>query len=314
VDRRRAFTTLLIGVTGLIGVAGLAEGRSASDIREAAWTQPGARLAVLTTEPGECLTLPSDREARALVALGRQLFRTPLLLGGQAARAGLSCASCHRSGRGNPDFLFPGLSGAAGTADVTSSFMSHSRGDGQYNPKPIPDLGRDLPRIGRDPATHALDDFLRGLVVEEFDGPPPSDRSMRALAAYVRAVTPLACAAPVGRPISLHVHVGEMMLGLAVVRREAERDDQADMRLVIGGLRDQLGQISARFAPLPKRQAALAGLDRRLAKLQNLAERDPDRFISALEKWQARFAALIPLLARDEPKSLFDPELLRESL
>ncbi|MGF7473737.1 hypothetical protein WFJ45_23635, partial [Salmonella enterica subsp. enterica serovar Minnesota] len=70
--------------------------------------------------------------------IGRAAFNSPLLLGGQAARAGLSCASCHRNGRGNPDFHFPGISGAPGTADVTASLLSSHRGDGQFNPKPIP--------------------------------------------------------------------------------------------------------------------------------------------------------------------------------
>jgi tetratricopeptide (TPR) repeat protein len=62
----------------------------------------------LSAEPAECLVEPAGAEARRSVAIGRIAFRAPLLLGGQAARAGMSCATCHRNGRGNPDFLFPG--------------------------------------------------------------------------------------------------------------------------------------------------------------------------------------------------------------
>src|SRR5687768_90851 len=71
--------------------------------------------------------------------------------------------------RGNPDFLFPGLSGAVGTADVTSSIMSSHRGDGTINPKPIPDLaGPPAERIvSRAAESRALESFIRGLIVEE---------------------------------------------------------------------------------------------------------------------------------------------------
>ncbi len=307
-DCRRAFAALLIAF------AGLAASGPVSPIREAAWTAPGGRLRALTSEPQECLTLPQDRITRERVASGRLLFRTPLLLGGQAARAGLSCASCHRNGRGNPDFLFPGLSGAAGSADVTSSFMSHSRGDGQVNPKPIPDLGRDAPKIDRDPAKSALEAFLRGLVVEEFDGPPPSARSLGALAAYVRAVRPGACSGPDSHPISLASQVGEVVVGLAVARSEATGEDLTDMRLIIGGVRDRIGQIAARYGPLPKRQAALAKLDRALAKIQDVADNDPDQLPTALDRWQTRFAAEFQNLTRDEPRSWFNVEVLAKSL
>nr|QQZ49991.1 hypothetical protein JKL49_25640 [Phenylobacterium glaciei] len=66
--------------------------------------------------------------------------------GGQAARAGVACETCHRSGRSNPDFLFPGVSGPPGSADVTSSLFSSHRGDGIDDPVPIPDLSG--PRAG----------------------------------------------------------------------------------------------------------------------------------------------------------------------
>jgi hypothetical protein len=107
-------------------------------IREARWLAPGAVYQGLTREPSECFARPTDPAERRRAEIGRAAFRTPLLLGGQAARAGLSCASCHRNGRGNPDFLFPGLSGPPGTADITASLMSSHRGDGRFNPKPIP--------------------------------------------------------------------------------------------------------------------------------------------------------------------------------
>jgi hypothetical protein len=308
VDRRRAFAAFLIAATGL------SAGPPSPPIREADWTQPSARLAVLTSEPSECLNLPKDRGERDLVALGRLLFRTPLLLGGQAARAGLSCASCHRNGRGNGDFLFPGLSSQAGTADVTSSFMSHSRGDGQFNPKIIPDLGHDAPKVSRDPASRILDDFLLGLIAQEFDGAAPSPRTLNALSAYVRAVQPSACSGPAQRPITLSTQVGEVILGLSVAQHEAEQDGARDLRLIIGGIRDRLGVIAARYTHLSKSLAALSRADKDLAKIQDRADTDPDAVPAALERWQFQFARLAKILVRDEARSRFNPELLSNSL
>jgi hypothetical protein len=312
VDHCRTFATLLIAFAGL-GV-GLGAGLPSPAIREAAWTEPNARLAALTSEPVECLTLPTDRGERDLVALGRHLFRTPLLLGGQAARAGLSCASCHRNGRGNADFLFPGLAVEPGTADVTSSFMSHSRGDGQFNPKIIPDLGHDTPKISRDPANRMLEEFLLGLVAQEFDGAPPSQRTLSALAAYVRAVQPSACAGSAQRPINLSTQLGEIVLGLSVAQKEAGRDDVSDLRLIIGGIRDRLGVIGARYVQRPKPLADLSRADRALAKIQDLTDSDPGAVPEALDQWQSQFARLAKSLTREEARSWFNPAVLAKSL
>ena len=105
------------------------------------WVARGADPArALGSVPTECLKLPADPALAAKVEVGRAAFRTPVLLGGQAARAGINCETCHRDGRTNPDFLFPGVSGAPGTADVTNSLFSTHRGNGIDDPKPIPDL------------------------------------------------------------------------------------------------------------------------------------------------------------------------------
>jgi hypothetical protein len=164
------------------------------------WLAPGADpVAALGWQPSECL--PAMRggspEAAQAVYVGRVAFRSPLLLGGQAARAGISCETCHRNGRDNPGFLFPGASGAPGTADVTSSLFSSHRGNGVDDPRPIPDLGgpRAALKVDHDPASRALETFIRGLITEEFDGRPPTAAVLTGLAAYVRALDPAACAA-----------------------------------------------------------------------------------------------------------------------
>src|SRR5205085_9644502 len=114
---------------------------AAPALRAQIWTEHSATLAHdLTSNPGECLNAPQEPDARAHVEVGRALFRSPALLGGPAARTGLSCNSCHSNGRVNARFLLPELTNRAGAADTTSEWASKVRGDGIVNPRDIPDL------------------------------------------------------------------------------------------------------------------------------------------------------------------------------
>ena len=165
-------------------------------IRAARWIAPGAdKVKLLSEKPSECLGTPAARELGYQVEVGRAAFNTPLLLGGQASRAGLECESCHRGGRTNRQFFFPHVSGRPGTADVTTSVFSSHRGDGIDNPKPIPDLSgpRKLLKVSRDPGKPDLRNFIHGLVTEEFDGAEPPPAVLDGLAAYVRSLAPEAC-------------------------------------------------------------------------------------------------------------------------
>ncbi|MCR5878641.1 M48 family metallopeptidase [Phenylobacterium sp. J367] len=136
-DRRRRRAAVL--AAALAGGASLSLAADAPPLRAMRWLSPGADpVRTLATQPVECLRPPAGLEDALSVEIGRAAFRSPLVLGGQAARAGLSCESCHRNGRGNPDFLFPGASGPPGTADVTLSLFSSRRGNGVHDPEPIP--------------------------------------------------------------------------------------------------------------------------------------------------------------------------------
>ena len=190
-DRPRRRSGLLIVLAALAG--GFATN---PPLRALRWLAPGADGArILTQRPVECLAIPAGADAAYQVEVGRAAFRTPLLLGGQAARAGIDCETCHRGARTNRDFDFPGLSGAPGTADVTTSLMSSHRGDGIDNPKPIPDLGgpKDKFKISQAPDSPDLDRFIHGIVTQEFDGAEPPPAVLQGLAAYVRALSPGAC-------------------------------------------------------------------------------------------------------------------------
>jgi hypothetical protein len=309
VDRRRTFAALLIALAGL--------GASEADpfpIKEALWTVPERRLAALTHSPAECLTLPADRDERTLVALGRTAFQSPLLLGGQAARSGLSCASCHRNGRGNPDFHFPGLSKAAGTADVTSSLMSRVRGDGQFNPALIPDLALDTPKISRKRNDPALRAFIRGLVVEEFDGREPPARILDGLTAYIRAFDPAACAGKREQPVTAAVHIGAMVLEIAAVRHSLVDGDPQSARLALTAVRHRLGQMAARYQKVKPSRQLLVDLDKELARTMADPATEPNDRVKALDRWTTRFSRAAPRLLADEQRSLYEPERLRQWL
>ena len=276
-------------------------------IAEARWVIPEARFETLTRAPAECLSWPREAAARRSVAIGRAAFRAPLLLGGQGARAGLSCASCHRSGRGNPHFSFPGLSGAAGTADVTSSLMSSHRGDGTINPKPIPDLATGRRSVPHDRPSRALETFIRGLIVEEFDGPEPPAAVLSGLADYVRAMTPAACRGA-GR-VRLQTELAEVDSALAAARG-ADRDS---MKLLVGAARSQLGRIDQRFQlpGLAPERALLRKADTDLAAIQRLGSGPAS---AAIDRWLKHWPAQLRTLRRKEARSLFNPAVIRRRL
>lgn len=325
-DRRWAFAALALsaGSATLAGtVSGRVSGRglaAAPLLREMRWiaadTPRGELVRILTTSPAECLALPADAEkADALTAeqigVGRAMFSAPLLLGGQAARAGLSCAACHQGGRGNPHFVFPGVSGAPGTADVTSSLFSSRRGDGIANPKPIPDLAADLPKISRDPASPALRTFIRGLIVEEFDGLEPPARILDGLAAYVRALRRLTCGADM--PRSAASEAGDAVAAAFAARTALAGNDPGSARLLLSAARSALGRIDERYPGQPAIARLLQRRDDELRRLQAdiAAGRSADR---ALTRWAKTMTRDTAALRAAEPGSLYPAAMLDRAL
>lgn len=296
----------------LIAAGSALAARPAAVPRAAQWTAPGALVAVLSAEPGQCLTMPADPQRARSIAIGAAAFRAPLLLGGQAARSGLSCNSCHRGGHDNPAFSYPGLSGAPGTADVTASLFSSHRGDGVFNPRPITNLSGDkqLLRIAPD----ALDPFILGQITEEFDGPTPPPAVLTGLAEYVRALSPAACTAPVAIDLGGALRHVDAALGNAQILAAA--GDGPAARLMVSAARSELGLIDERYAlpglvsraaPLRRAAAALGEIERRMTA-------DPAGALAALDRWQHSAAAWQAPLRRSEARSLYNPEVLARTL
>ncbi len=264
------------------------------------------RVALLTRAPAECLT-PAATPAQALaIEIGRAAFRTPLLLGGQAARAGLACDSCHQSGRGNPAFAFPGISGAPGTADVTAALFSRRRGDGIANPRPIPDLTVDARRI----APAALPAFVTGQIVEEFDGAAPPPAVLAGLVAYLNALDARAC--PDGpaatTPITAAATLADAGRAITAARAALAAGDAATAALMVLAARAQLGRLDERFPaawqrPIRAADSALA------AALPAIRARDA-RAATRLAAGQAAIPALARKLAAARRRSLYDPARL----
>jgi hypothetical protein len=292
----------------LIVLAGLAT--AAPRLSAERWLAPAGRLAALTTRPAECLAVPPGEDAVSF-EIGRVAFRTPLLLGGQAARVGLACETCHRGGRNNPAFLFPGLSGAPGTADVTSSLMSSHRGNGVFDPKVIPDLTRPG-KIGRDPHTSELGSFIRGLVVEEFDGAEPPRRVLAGLVAYVRSLRAEACPAAATEQIRVAVYLEDMRRATEAAIGAWREGDSATARLMLSGARTALGLIDERFASpgLERDRRELRNADLGLLAIQQALDRGEPDIDVRVAAWSASTAAWTRRLRRDEPRSLFNAKNL----
>jgi hypothetical protein len=272
----------------------------------------------LGSVPTECLKPPADAALAASVEIGRAAFRTPVLLGGQAARAGITCETCHRDGRSNPDFHFPGVSGAPGTADVTNALFSTHRDNGIDDPKPIPDLSGPKSRlkVAQDPAEKQLEPFIHGLITEEFDGPEPTPAVLQGLAAYVRALDPAACPARAREPLGVALLMSDARRALKSAQGAAAAGDEATAILMVASARSRLGLIDERFAApaLAKPRADLRAASRRLAAIQAaLHDRRPDAK-AELTAWLASSRPLEAELAARQVASLFEPALLAQAM
>ena len=297
----------------------LATSTAAEPLDDVKWLHAGAdRVAALTTAPPECLAMPEDEEAAFLVEAGRIAFRSHFLLGGPAARTGLSCQSCHVNGHDNPDFHLEGLSGAPGTLDATSHLFSKTRGDATFNPVPIPSLvdAGMRTRFGHAGTVPTLRAFIAGVIIDEFQGAPPPAALFEAVVAYVDALKSEACPAAETAPITLAddldtIRRGALAASLALARRETALAD-----FLMLALRGLLGRIHQRFdlPGLEEQAGQLVLLSGQLGLLRGLAREDVESARTGLAEWRLRLAAAGQDLAAREPGSLYNPRMLKAAL
>jgi hypothetical protein len=305
---------------GLLILAALGLAAAAPDpppIKAMRWLAPGADASVaLTTQPAECLVRPKGAREAWLVEVGRAAFRDPLVLGGQAARAGLACESCHTNGRTNPDFAFPGISGAPGTADVTSFLFSTHRGDHVADPRPIPDLGgpKAALKVSQDRSTRALEAFIRGLVTEGFDGPTPPAAVIDGLAAYVRAMDPTACSGAGRQSIRVADAVEDTRRAVRAGAEAIRRGDPASAIVVLQAARSEMGAIAERYrgANLAAARADVSAAALDLAAIIASVRAASPRAGEEMGAWLARSEDWAAPLRREEARSLYDRRVLGE--
>lgn len=284
---------------------------SPSDVLQSLWwTAPGHELAAASAQPSACIAVDPQEADRIYV--GQALFNTPALLGGQAAKANLSCASCHTNGRDNPHFFVKGLSAQPGTADVTTAFFSTARANAVQDPVKIPDLAKPgkISRAAEDPA---LERFIRTLIVDEFSGKEPSTATLSALGAYVRAIKTCKTDRPQNRGVGDQI----TLIAAAVLGAQDMKDseDRATLHLLVRAIRHQLGLIHERYdAPrLATERQALLDSSRKIEMLED--QDDVASIAPALRNWHRDFnATLVPKLIASERLSLYAPKPLRTAL
>lgn len=310
--QRQGFARVLIAAAALL----LCSASVPADfpLRDARWLKSSDIAADLTHQPVECRSRYANPEQERSAEIGRIAFSAPLLLGGQASRVGLSCASCHRNGRSNPHFHFPGLSGDPGTADVTASLMSSHRGDDIFNPKPIPDLAGDpfKLKISRDPRKDDLKRFIDGLITQEFDGPEPPPAVLDGIVAYVRSLSPAACPGASSSPVQLTSMLDNIDAAVRLAEGSYAAGDRATGRVLIAAARSMLGAIDERVA-LPELEASRATLREADAGLKAIELADMVSE-SAFGDWRRAWPDRARLLREAEPRSLFSEAVLRRRL
>lgn len=327
---------------GLAWLAASAFAQASGGLRELGWLADEARLEALTSEPAfdrEALfaaasasplaaQFPSAQALRDDLETGEALFKTPLLLGGQAAKAGISCHSCHVNGRGNPHFRFPAISDAPGTADTTHSFFSETLGNSVFDPVPIPDLTRPG-KVAHDRASGALEAFIRTIVVEEFSGRAPVPDVIAPLATFVRALRVSGEGVQGSAQPRLAMRdLADAAMMLAQARREwskrqgaaGERSEGqgALARLLLAGARERLAAIHARLIAKEHEaaRAALIAFSRELGAVQDrlrAGQARAEHFDAALALWQAA-AGELATLGGEGRIGLYDRAVLAEYL
>ena len=261
--------------------------------------------ALLSQEPNECLPKPETSQDRQAIALGRLAFRSPFLLGGQAARRGLTCQACHTQGQTNPHFFVKGLSNEPGTADVTSFHFSDELGDETFNPVPIPSLSDSHENINYDPAKMDLDKFVTRLITKEFTGPVPSQEVKSALLSYLRALDEENCQTETLYKSSLVTYKSDVITESFSVLALGQ-DSQDTLNFMVAALRQEIGRLHVRF---PNQKS----LQQKLEKIsQTLNARGGNISLQAVQSASEDWDNIRPLISKYFEKSLCNPTTIKK--
>lgn len=151
---------------------------------------PGSNINKQRPRPRQILNMVArgvDETETPLVAFGDMTFDSPLIFGEPARSLGISCNVCHNKGVTNPQFKIPGLSSYAGGLDVSSVFFAPHANNSLFDPLDTPDLRgiRFTAPYGRNGRFASLRDFIRNVIVNEFNGPEPDPIVVDSMLAYM---------------------------------------------------------------------------------------------------------------------------------
>ncbi|WP_416897587.1 MAG: hypothetical protein ACMVY4_19300 [Minwuia sp.] len=157
------------------------------------WLPPGSKIeTTLTERPARWIESEmKGGQMGYLARLGELVFRSPLTLGRDAARRGISCDTCHPNGATNVNFFVSGASDRPGNVDVSHAAFHYRQDDGLRNPVNIPSLRgvRFTAPYGRDGRFPDLRQFSRNVIMIEFGGPAPPEWQLDAMTAYMHELS-----------------------------------------------------------------------------------------------------------------------------
>ena len=270
------------------------------------WSASQSDIAtLLSQEPNECLQATKTIQEKHSIVLGRLAFRSPFLLGGQAARRGLTCQACHGQGQTNTHFFVKGLSNEPGTADVTSFHFSDVLGDESFNPVPIPSLSDSDEIVDFDPSKTDLDIFVTRLITKEFTGPLPSQEVKSALLSYLRALDDDTCTVKTLSTTRLMSYKLDIISeSFSVLTSEGISQDT--LNFMVAALRQEIGRLHVRFPRHKTFQQELEKVSQTLnARGGNI---DLESVQSASMAWN-NIKLLVP---KYYEQSLFNPKAIKK--
>jgi hypothetical protein len=185
-------------------------------------------------------------------------------------------------------------------------------------PKPIPDLGGPKAALNVSQALGSpdLERFIHGLVTEEFDGAEPPPAVLAGLAAYVRALSPAACAPRGTEPVSITADAENVRRAVRAALAALAKGDSETALVMIAAARSVLGDVAERYAApgLAADIEALKIADLDLSAGASDIRRGDRSARQSLETWLARSAAWENALGADERRSYYDRKILAEAI
>ena len=151
---------------------------------------PGSNINKQLPRPRQVLNMATrgvDERETVLIALGDMAFDSTFIFGDPARTVGISCNTCHNKSVTNPSFFIPGVSRQVGGMDVSNSFFAPHANNGHFDPLDTPSLTgiRFTAPYGRNGRFESLREFVRNVIVNEFNGPEPDPLLLDGLVAYM---------------------------------------------------------------------------------------------------------------------------------